>query len=84
MRTTITLDPDTEALVQRAMRERGLTFKQAVNEAIRAGLAGRGAKRRRRLPTHDLGRPLIDLTHAVRVSAQLEDAELARRLDQGQ
>jgi len=39
MRTTVTLDPDTRLLVERAMRERGLTFKQAVNEAIRAGLA---------------------------------------------
>ena len=28
MRTTITLDPDVEALVRRAMRERGLSFKQ--------------------------------------------------------
>ena len=40
MRTTITLDPDVHALVERAMRERGLSFKEAVNEAIRAGLGG--------------------------------------------
>ncbi len=33
MRTTITLDPDVAALVQRAMAERGLGFKEAVNEA---------------------------------------------------
>jgi hypothetical protein len=27
MRTTVTLDPDTEALVRRRMRERGVSFK---------------------------------------------------------
>ena len=33
MRTTITLDPDTDEAVRRLMRDRGLSFKQAVNEA---------------------------------------------------
>ena len=36
MRTTITLDPDVEALVKRLMRDRGLSFKEAVNAANRA------------------------------------------------
>ena len=45
MRTTITLDPDTRLLVEQAMRERGLTFKQAVNAAIREGL-GRDSEQR--------------------------------------
>lgn len=30
MRTTVTLDPDVDALIKRDMRERGLTFKQAL------------------------------------------------------
>lgn len=38
MRTTVTLDPDTHRLVQRAMRAGGGTFKQVVNAAIRRGL----------------------------------------------
>ena len=38
MRTTVTLDPDTHRLVLRAMRERGGTFKEVVNAAIRRGL----------------------------------------------
>jgi Arc/MetJ family transcription regulator len=38
MRTTVTLDPDVEALLRTAMRERGLSFKEAVNAALRAGL----------------------------------------------
>jgi hypothetical protein len=36
VRTTVTLDADTEALLRRRMRERGLSFKQALNDAIRA------------------------------------------------
>ncbi len=35
MRTTVTLDPDVKELVERAMRERGLTFKDAINQAVR-------------------------------------------------
>lgn len=42
MRTTVTLEPDTHSLIQRAMREGGGTFKQVVNSAIRRGLIGRG------------------------------------------
>ena len=38
MRTTVTLDPDTHRLVQRAMRARGATFKEIVNAAIQRGL----------------------------------------------
>jgi hypothetical protein len=38
VRTTVTLDPDVEVLLRAAMRERGSSFKEAVNEAIRAGL----------------------------------------------
>ena len=36
MRTTLTLDADTEQLVRRRMRERGISFKQAVNDALLA------------------------------------------------
>jgi len=38
MRTTLTLDADVEALVRGFMRRRGLSFKEAVNQAIRASL----------------------------------------------
>ena len=43
MRTTVTLDPDTEHLLRTAMRERNLTFKAALNDAIRQGLRGYAA-----------------------------------------
>jgi len=52
----VTLDPDVELLLRRAMEERGLSFKQAVNEAIRAGLGAPGRTARRTVfPTYDLG-----------------------------
>ncbi|MGH2935341.1 MAG: antitoxin [Gaiellaceae bacterium] len=78
MRTTITLDPDVEALVKRLMRERGLTFKEAVNTAIRAGA---GLPREPfATPTFDMGEPLLDLTKALRLAGELEDEEIRRRL----
>jgi hypothetical protein len=44
MRTTVTLDPDVERLLQTSMRERGISFKEALNEAARSGLQ-RGKRR---------------------------------------
>jgi len=78
MRTTITLDPDTDAVIRKLMQERGLTFKQAVNAAIRAGTVGR--RRRFRTPTADMGVPRIPLDQALRLASELEDEELVRKL----
>lgn len=81
MRTTVTLDPDVEALVRRLMRERGLSFKQAVNDAIRAGLAAPAASAPARTPTFRMGfEPALPWDKALRLAAELEDEELARRL----
>ncbi len=79
MRTTVTLDPDTEALLKRRMRERGLSFKQAVNDAIRAGLSPTGPRPRFRTPTADLGLPTVNLDRALAVAAELEDEETVRK-----
>ncbi|MGH2971483.1 MAG: antitoxin [Gaiellaceae bacterium] len=78
MRTTVTLDPDVEALVKRLMRERGLSFKEAVNTAIRAGAAG--SRKPYRTRTFDMGEPLVDVTKALRLAGELEDEEILRRL----
>lgn len=80
MRTTITLDPDVRALVNRAMQERGLTFKQAVNQAIRTGLTSRQVPRGLALPTYDMDAPLVDVTKALRLAGEFEDQELSERL----
>jgi len=38
MRTTLTLDDDVAALLERARKSRGTNFKTIVNEALRQGL----------------------------------------------
>lgn len=83
MRTTVTLEADTEDVIRRLMRERGFTFKQAVNAAIRAGAANRSRRNQVSTPTYSMGEPHVELTHALGLAAGLEDEELRRRLDQG-
>lgn len=38
MRTTVTLDPDAERRLREVMKTRNLSFKEALNEAIRCGV----------------------------------------------
>jgi hypothetical protein len=83
MRTTVTLDPDTRLLIERTMRERGLSFKDAVNEAIRAGYAPAGPASRGYTTPRTLGPARVDLTKALRLAEALEDDTLARRLGEG-
>ena len=46
MRTTVTLDDDVAAALERLRRERGLGLSEAVNELVRAGLTQRAARTR--------------------------------------
>ena len=80
MRTTVTLDPDSDAIVRRLMRERGLSFKEAVNAAIRAGVTPRPRGRPFRTPTYDMGASAIPVDKALRLAADLEDEALIRKL----
>ena len=74
MRTTVTLDPDVAVLLQQAMRERWLPFKQALNEAVRSGLARQDhAVEPFRQRTFQLGRPRVDLTKALALASELDD-----------
>ena len=84
MRTTVTLDADLAAKLRALARERGVPFKEALNAAIRRGLAsgGEGSPRPYRLPSRPLGlRTGIDLEHALRLAGELEDAETIRKLE---
>ncbi len=80
MRTTVTLDPDTESLLRRRMREGGVSFKQALNDAIRAGLTVAGTEPVAATRSRRMGRPAVDLDRALQVAGDLEDDELVRRL----
>ena len=39
MRTTVTLEPETERLLREAMHQRGQSFKETLNQAVTRGLA---------------------------------------------
>jgi hypothetical protein len=84
MRTTVTLDADTEAIVRKRMVERGVSFKQALNDAIREGASSRRGRRRRfRTETASLGVPSVNLDRALQLAGDLEDEELVRKLRSG-
>jgi hypothetical protein len=80
MRTTVTLDADNDLAVRRLMRERGLTFKQALNEAIRQGLSAKAGAATFRTPTFSMGPPRTPIDKALRLAADLEDEEIIRKL----
>ena len=81
MRTTITIDPDVEALVRKAMSERETGFKQVVNDALRRGLAG-SSPPAYRLEPRRMGVPRVPLDAALALAARLEDEEITRKLTQ--
>ena len=83
MRTTVTLDPDVERLIRTAMRERGTSFKQALNQAVRDGLSVKARPPRRKFvqQTYDMGAPqLFRWDKALAVADAMEDEEILRKL----
>jgi hypothetical protein len=83
MRTTVTLDPDVERLIKDTMRERGISFKEALNEAARDGLRGKDHGRPRKFvqKTFPMGaEQLFRWDKALSVADAIEDEELNRKL----
>ena len=60
MRTTVTLDADVAAAVQRLRRERGMGMSEALNELARAGMQAPGSRPAFHQRTIDMG-PGIDV-----------------------
>ena len=83
MRTTVTLDPDVAAKLKAVARARGISFKQALNSAVRAGLGGQPRGRRAfKQYSQPMGlRPGFNLDKALQLAAALEDEELVRKLE---
>lgn len=83
MRTTITVDDDLFASLQRLARERGTSFKQVLNATLRSGLQPAAEDRPAyRMPTGRLGlREGVDITRALRLAGELEDEELMRKME---
>lgn len=83
MRTTVTLDPDTEQVVRERMASRGVSFKQALNDAIRDGAEGSADPVPHVTPVFDLGVPAVSMVKALRAAAELEDDEIIGKLRRG-
>jgi hypothetical protein len=83
MRTTVSLDPDVAAKLRRLARERDITFKEALNSVLRAGLGtGATGSKPYRVKARRMGlRPGVDLDRALRLAAALEDEETVRKLE---
>jgi len=71
VRTTIRLDPDVAAAVERLRRERSLGLSDAVNELIRTGLSAKREGRPFRQRSAKLGLR-IDVTDVAEALEQLE------------
>ena len=81
MRTTVTLDSDTEQIVRQRMTERRVSFKQALNDLVREGRASAEGPRQFRTTTRPMGRAKVDLDKALRLAGEFEDCERAERLE---
>jgi hypothetical protein len=82
MRTTLTLDPDVALKLKRVMARRKVTMKQAVNDALRSGLAntGKPAVPKFKVEPFSLGfREGIDQTRLGQLLDDLEAEEFARK-----
>lgn len=76
MRTTVTLDADVTAAIRGTMHERNLTFSQALNDAVRAGLSLSHSSAVS-FPTYDMGVPLVEVTKTLQLAGDLEDEGIA-------
>jgi hypothetical protein len=61
-----------------------VSFKEALNSAVRAGLMAARGTWEYRTPSRSLGlRPDVNLDKALRFVADLEDAEIIHELERG-
>jgi hypothetical protein len=86
MRTTLTLEEPLAKALKKVSHQSGKSFKQVVNETLRAGLAAQRAPRTTgayKITPAALGGPLpgINLDKALQLADFLEDAQLASKLE---
>jgi len=77
MRTTITLEPDVEALVEAERRRTGESFKVVVNRMLLRA-PGSSVETVPELPTRP-GKPLLDIADVSAVLASLDEERRAER-----
>ncbi|WP_229660528.1 hypothetical protein [Marmoricola endophyticus] len=64
------------------MVHRGISFKQALNDAIRAGTSP-GADVGFTTVVHDMGAPVVNLDRALQIAGELEDEGAEQMLRSG-
>lgn len=71
MRTTVTLDQDVAAAVEKLRRERSIGLSEAVNELVRAGLITPRQRRPFVQKSREMGQ-LLDVSNVAEVLETLE------------
>lgn len=87
MRTTVRIDDDLLRELKSKAKRSQISLTKLVNQVLRRGL-NENARPPKKAPafrqeTHDMGVPLVDLTKALSLAAQLEDEEIIRKLQLG-
>jgi len=76
MRTTLTIDDDVAAQLDRLRKKDDASFKDLINEALRRGLQQMDARPKKTKPfrtrTYDCGKPLIDIDNVAEALAYAE------------
>jgi hypothetical protein len=84
--TTLTIDPDVEVLLKKAVSGQRKTVEEVANDTLRRALARKPTNQQRpyRLRPCNLGiKAGLNLDKALRLSDQLEDEEIIRKLREG-
>ena len=80
MRTTLTLDDDNAVRLERVRKERDLSLKDVVNDAIRRGLNDMDMPAKKREPfrtgVFDPGRAMVPIDNIGDVLEMLDEADL--------
>lgn len=86
MRLTLSVPDDLFRELRRRARAEGVSLRRVVEEGLRPGIAaGKAGTRPPSLPrpVFDLGKPLVNLDHALRLAAEMEDEEILRKMGTG-
>jgi hypothetical protein len=80
MRRTVALDQDVTRMLEMAMREKGISFQQAINDAVRTGLAQADPRGKRKFVqrTFSMGsEQYFRWDKALAAAEAMEDEEMA-------
>lgn len=88
MRTTVRIDDDLMSDLKSLSHQRDVSISNVMNNALRIGIedlkrGGSAQKQVYREKTFKMGKPLVDLTKALQLSAEMEDEAIIEKLRSG-